>query len=79
MTEPRDIADRMLDLRDLAKGKGDHPSHETITLPLHEARFKARQLLDECPAANYVRIVENWRQLPDGQIQFTVRRVLAAD
>ena len=79
MTEPRNIADRMHDLRDLAKRKDDHPLHETITLPLHEARFKARQLLDESPAASYVKIVENWRQLPDGRIQFTIRRLPAVD
>jgi hypothetical protein len=79
MTEPRDIADRMHDLRDLGKRNEDHGSHETITLPLHEARFKARQLLSEGPAANYVKIVENWRQLPDGRIQFTIRRLPAVD
>jgi len=79
MTEPRKIADRMHDLRDLGKRQDDHASHETITLPLHEARFKARQLLDQSPAASYVKIVENWRQLPDSQIQFTIRRVPAAD
>jgi hypothetical protein len=41
MTEPRDIADRMHDLRDLSKRKDAHPLHETITLPLHEARLKS--------------------------------------
>jgi hypothetical protein len=79
MTEPRNIADRMRELRDLGKRQDDYSLYETITLPLHEARFKARQLLDECPAANYVKIVENWRQLPDGRIQFTIRRLPAAD
>ena len=79
MTEPRNIADRMHELRDLGKRRDDHPFHETITLPLHEARFKARQLLSERPDASYVKIVENWRQLPDGQIQFTIRRLPAAD
>jgi hypothetical protein len=79
MTEPRKIADRMHDLRDLGKRKDDQPLHETIILPLHEARFRARQLLNECPGADYVKIVENWRQLPDGQIQFTIRRLPPAD
>jgi hypothetical protein len=64
----------------LANGRKTTPRmHETITLPLHEARFKARQLLSEGPAANYVKIVENWRQLQDGRIQFTIRRLPAAD
>jgi len=74
MTEPRNIADRMRELRDLGKRQNGHPLHETVTLPLHVARFKARQLLDE-RAASYVKIVENLRQLPDGQIQFTIRRL----
>jgi hypothetical protein len=69
MTEPRSIADRMHELGDLRKRKDDRSLHETITLTLHEARFKARQLLNE-RASSYVKIVENWRQLPDGQIQF---------
>jgi hypothetical protein len=79
MTEPRNIADRLHDLRERSKRKEDRSSHETVTLPLQEARFKARQLLNERPAASYVKIVENWRQLPDGQIQFTVRRLPATD
>jgi hypothetical protein len=78
MTEPRNIADRMHDLRGLGKRRDDR-SLETITLPLQEARFRARQLLNGPPAASYVKIVENWRQLPDGQIQFTVRRLPATD
>jgi hypothetical protein len=79
MTEPRNIADRKRELRDLGKRKDDLLLHETITLPLHEARFKARQLLNESPVASCVKILENWRQLPDGQIQFTIRRLPAAD
>jgi hypothetical protein len=79
MKEPRNIADRLHDLCDLGKRKDDHSLHETITLPLQEARFRARQLLNERPAASHVKIVKNWRQLPDGQIQFTVRRLPATD
>ena len=79
MTEPRNIADRMHDLRDLGKRKDDRSLHETITLPLQGARFKARQLLNERPAANYVKIVENSRQLPDGKIEFMMRRLPTAD
>jgi hypothetical protein len=78
MTEPRNIADRMHDLRDLGKRRDDR-SLETITLPLQEARFKARQLLNGPPGASYVTIVENWCQLSDGQVQFTIRRLPAAD
>ncbi len=43
------------------------------------ARLKARRILDEYPAGGYMTIVENWCQLPDGQIVFTVRRLPTAD
>jgi hypothetical protein len=52
---------------------------ETFTLPLHAARLKARRILDAYPAAGYMTIVESWRQLPDGQIEFTMRRLPTAD
>ena len=42
---------------------------------LQEARTKARQFLNESPAGGYATIIENWRQLSDGQIEFTIRRL----
>jgi hypothetical protein len=54
-------------------------SRETFTLSIEAARAKARQILDELPQGGYMTIVEQWRQLPDGQIEFTMRRVLATD
>jgi hypothetical protein len=71
MKRPRDLADR---LRDLRKLTDDGFLRETLTLPLNAARLKARQIFDEYPAGGYMTIVENWRQLPDGQIEFTMRR-----
>jgi len=53
--------------------------NETFRLPLQAARRKARQILDEFPAGGYSAVVENWRQLPDGQIEFTTRRLPTAD
>jgi hypothetical protein len=50
-------------------------SRENFRLPLQEARTKARQILSERPAGGYVTIVENWRQLSDGQIEFAVGRL----
>ena len=79
MKRPRDLADRSRDLRDLSRLKDDGFLRETFTLPLHVARLKARQILDEYPAGGYMTIVENWRQLPDGQIEFTMRRLPTAD
>jgi hypothetical protein len=37
------------------------------------ARLKAREILYRFPQGGYLPIVENWRQLPDGQIAFTIR------
>jgi hypothetical protein len=52
---------------------------KSFKLPLHAARLKARQILDEYPAGGYMTIVENWRQPPDGQIEFTMRRLPTLD
>ena len=71
---PRDIADQSRNQRDRRKLEGDGFIRETFTLPIAQARPKARQILDAYPAGGYMTIVENWRQLPDGQIQFTMRR-----
>jgi hypothetical protein len=79
MKRPRDLADRSRDLRDLRKLTDDGFLRETYTLPLNAARLKARQILNEYPTGGYMTIVENWRQLPDGQIEFTMRRLPTAD
>lgn len=80
MKRPRDMADRSRELREVRRLAGDHGFlRETFTLPLHAARLKARQILDEYPAGRYITIVENWRQLPNGQIKFTMRRLPTAD
>jgi hypothetical protein len=72
---PRGVADRSRELRDLRKLNEDSFLRDTFTLPLHAARLKARRILDAYPTA----IIENWRQLPDGQIEFTMRWLPAAD
>jgi hypothetical protein len=50
-----------------------------VTLPLNAARFKARQILDQSPPRGYVTVVEHWRRLPDGQVEFTMRRLPTAN
>jgi hypothetical protein len=70
---PSDLADRMKESR------GSSDPHETFTLPLADARLKAREILDQTAQGGYLAIVENWRQLPNGQIEFTTRRVVVAD
>jgi hypothetical protein len=76
---PRDVADRSLELRDLRKFSDNESLRETFTLPLHAARLKARQILNEYPQSGYTTVVECWRQLPDGQIEFTMRRLPTAN
>jgi hypothetical protein len=79
MRQPRSIADRSRDLRDLRKSNADYLPHENFRLPLQEARTKARQFLNESTAGGYTTIIDNWRQLSDGQIEFTIRRLPTAD
>ena len=54
-------------------------SRETFRLPVEVARLKAREILNQLPQGGYTTIVERWRQLPDGQVEFTMRRLRAAD
>jgi hypothetical protein len=65
---PRDLAYRM-----------SGPQRPTIfTLPIEAARLKAREILDQFPQAGYAAVIEDWRQLPDGQIEFTMRHLPTA-
>jgi hypothetical protein len=52
---------------------------ETFTLPRDKARARARDFLARYPKAAYMSGVESWRELPDGDIEFTMRRLRSAD
>ena len=52
---------------------------ETFSLPRDQARAKARAFLKSYPSAAYMSEVERWRELPDGSIEFTMRRLRTAD
>jgi hypothetical protein len=69
LVRPRDLADRMSGIA----------QRETFTLPVDAARLKAREIIDQSPQSGYLPIVENWRQLSDGKIEFTMRRLPTAD
>lgn len=73
---PRDLADRMAARRQQAD---DGYVRETYTLPRDEARQTARALLERWPAPAYMTAVETWRELPDGEIEFTMKRLKSAD
>ena len=74
-SRPRDIADRLAQRRK----PDDGFLRETFTLPRDKARLKARAFLDRYPKAGYMSMVESWRELPDGDIEFTMRRLRSAD
>ena len=64
--------------RDLAVRISDEQP-ETFRLPVDAARRKAREVIDQRSPNGLTSIVENWRPLPDGQIEFVVRQVRATD
>jgi hypothetical protein len=72
---PRDLASRMAGRRK----PDDGYLRETFTLPREAARTKARDFLNRYPKAAYMSSVESWRELPDGAIEFTMRRLASAD
>jgi hypothetical protein len=69
LVRPREIADRMSGMS----------QPEIFTLPIDAARLKAREIINQFPQTGYTAVVENWRQLPDGRIEFTIRQMRAAD
>ncbi|UFS77239.1 hypothetical protein LPB73_07635 [Tardiphaga sp. 37S4] len=52
---------------------------ETHTLPLEAARAKAREFIRRYPIEGYSTEVEYYRELDDGRIEFTMRRLPSAD
>ena len=87
MGSPRDLVDRMARRRTGLRRKAgsgrqdaaDGYLRETFTLPREEARSAARNFLTRYPKAGYMSAVESWRELPDGAIEFTMRRLPSAD
>jgi hypothetical protein len=69
LVRPRDLADRI----------ASEPKLELLTMPLDAARCKAREVIDQSPPSGFTPIIEKWRQLPDGQIEFGIRHFPAAD
>ena len=52
---------------------------ETFKLPREGARLLARNFLTRYPKEGYMSAVESWRELPTGDIEFTMRRLPSAD
>jgi hypothetical protein len=72
---PNDLAERLCDWDEL----GDRLVRQTLRLPVEAARTKAREIINQCRQGDHMTVVEQWRQLPDGQIEFTMRSLRAAD
>jgi hypothetical protein len=79
--QPRDVARRLADRARSIKSarSSDGWRRETFTLERGEARAKAREWFDLYPKAAYMTEIEFWRQLDDGRIEFTIRRLPSAD
>ncbi|MBK1624212.1 hypothetical protein [Afifella marina] len=52
---------------------------ETFVLPRPRARERAREFLQRFPREAYQSEVESWRELDNGDIEFTMRRLPTAD
>jgi hypothetical protein len=81
--KPADVARALAERgRTFARAKGE-PSgawrRETYTMPRLEAREKAREWFALFPKAAYMTEIESWRELADGRIEFTMRRLPSAD
>ena len=77
---PREIARKFA--QDSARRKvarSDSYRRETFALPREAAREKAREMFRRYPKAAYMTAIESWRELPDGAIEFTMRRLPSAD
>ncbi|MBU3887261.1 MULTISPECIES: hypothetical protein [Methylosinus] len=78
--QPRDVARRLADrARYVKSARSDGWRRETFTLERGEARAKAREWFDLYPKAAYMTEIEFWRELEDGRIEFTIRRLPSAD
>jgi len=77
--QPRFLLNRSSLPSDCRRVENNDLLDETFTLPLEAARLKVRAIIDDIPKRGYQKIVERWRRLSDGQIQFTMRRVPVVD
>ncbi len=77
---PKDLAHSLAQDRARRRVAGaDAYRRETFSLPREAARQKAREIFERYPKAAYMTAIESWRELPDGGIEFTMRRLPSAD
>ena len=78
---PGDLAARMAEnLRRVSQARrADGFKRKSFVLPRDKAREKAREIFASFPKAAYMTEMKSWRELADGQIEFTMRRLPSAD
>ena len=77
---PADIARRNAErLSSQQRHESGSFRRETHVLEREAARAKARDLFRRFPKAAYMTEIESWRELSDGRIEFTMRRLPTAD
>lgn len=77
---PKDLARRLGQSSVRRRGgRADAYRRDTFSLPREAAREKAREMFRRYPKAAYMTAIESWRVLPDGAIEFTMRRLPSAD
>jgi hypothetical protein len=80
--KPFDIAQRVAQRRTQRASQSaveDSWRRETYCLSLPQAREKAQEWFERFPKAAYMTEIEFWRELADGRIEFTIRRLPSAD
>ena len=81
--KPQDLVERIARRRSARAGRDrDRPTcggARPSACRGAEAREKAREWFDRYPKAAYMTEIEYWRELADGQIEFVMRRLPAAD
>jgi len=75
---PRELSDRMAQQR-VRRRLDDGFVREHFVEPREQARRTARAFLERFPKQAYMSGVEHWRELADGRIEFTMRRLASAD
>ena len=76
---PAELAERAAEALRRRPARTDAFRRETFALPREEARVKAREMFRRYPKPAYMTEIESWRELPDGDIEFTMRRLRSAD
>jgi hypothetical protein len=76
---PQEVASRAAEALRQRRPRTDAFHRDTFALPREEARAKAREVFKRYPKPAYMTEIESWRELPDGRIEFTMRRLPTAD